>query len=124
MATRKSKCSQTGDLNLQEGAIFSRSLNDNRRMIMTGLYFIRFSTQNVCFNKKIIKKNNLNRNLEKTNRNRTMSSEPRVTDISVNRGSPIHHTVTRREIKEKKHLSYLKNPSRVLFYCHVFSLRC
>ena len=35
MATRKSKCSQTGDLNLQEGAIFSRSLNDNRRMIVT-----------------------------------------------------------------------------------------
>ena len=29
MATKKSKCSQTGDLNLQEGAIFSRSLNDN-----------------------------------------------------------------------------------------------
>ena len=28
------------------------------------------------------------RNLEKTNRNRTVSSEPRVTDISVNRGSP------------------------------------
>ena len=47
MATRKSKCSQTGDLNLQEGAIFSRSLNDNRRVIVTGLYFIRFSTQNV-----------------------------------------------------------------------------
>ena len=69
MATKKSKCSQTGDLNLQEGAIFSRSLNDNRRMIMTGLY--------------------MNRNLEKTNRNRTVSSEPRVTDISVNRGSPI-----------------------------------
>ena len=50
MATRKSKCSQTGDLNLKEGAISSRSLNDNRRMIVTGLYFIRFSTQNVCFN--------------------------------------------------------------------------
>ena len=46
MATKKSKCSQTGDLNLQEGAIFSLSLNDNRRMIMTGLYFIRFSSQN------------------------------------------------------------------------------
>ena len=29
-----------------------------------------------------------NRNLEKTNRNRTVSSEPWVTDISVNRGSP------------------------------------
>ena len=28
-----------------------------------------------------------NRNLKKTNRNRTVSSEPRVTDISVNRGS-------------------------------------
>ena len=41
---------KTGDLNLQEGAIFSRSLNDNRIMIMTGLYFIRVSTQNVCFN--------------------------------------------------------------------------
>ena len=68
MATRKSKCSQTGDINLQEDAIFSRSLNDNRRMIMTGLYFIRF--------------------LEKTNRNRTVSSEPRVTDTSVNGGSP------------------------------------
>ena len=47
MATRKSKYSQTGDLNLQEGAIFSRSLDDNRRMIMTGLYFVRFSSQNV-----------------------------------------------------------------------------
>ena len=46
MATRKSKCSQTGDLNLQEGAIFSGSLNDNRRMIMTELYFIRFSSNN------------------------------------------------------------------------------
>ena len=42
-------CSEC-DLNLQEGAIFSRSLNDNRRMIMTGLYFIRFSSQNICFN--------------------------------------------------------------------------
>ena len=62
MATRKSKCSQTGDLNLQEGAIFSRSLNDNRRMIMTGLYFIRFSSQNVCFNNVYSEKNtNLNR---------------------------------------------------------------
>ena len=50
MATKMSKCSQTGDLNLQEGAIFSRSLNDNRRMITTGLSFIRFSSQNVCFN--------------------------------------------------------------------------
>ena len=39
-----------GELKLQEGAIFSRSLNDNRRMIMTGLYFIRFSSENVCFN--------------------------------------------------------------------------
>ena len=27
MGTKKSKCSQTGDLNLHEGAIFSRSLN-------------------------------------------------------------------------------------------------
>ena len=49
MATKKSKCSQTGDLNLQEGAIFSRPLNDNRRMIITGLSFIRFPGQNVCF---------------------------------------------------------------------------
>ena len=93
MATRKSKCSQTGNLNLQEGAIFSRSFNDNRRMIMTGLYFIRFSSQNVCFNnvyslKKYRKPEPKRRNLEKTNRNRTVSSEPRVTDISVNRGSP------------------------------------
>ena len=91
MATRESKCSQTGDLNLQEGATFSRSLNDNRRMIMTGLYFIRFSSQNVCFNNVYSKKKHKpdpNRNLEKTNRNRTASSEPRVTDISVNRGSP------------------------------------
>ena len=56
MATRKSKCFQTGDLNLQEGAIFSRSLNDNRRMIMTGLYFIRFSSQNICFNNVYSKK--------------------------------------------------------------------
>ena len=46
---------KTGDLNLQEGAIFSRSLNDNRRMIMTGLYFIRFSSQNACFNTFIVK---------------------------------------------------------------------
>ena len=44
MATRKSKCFQTGHLNLQEGAVFSRSLNDNRRIIMTGVYFIRFLT--------------------------------------------------------------------------------
>ena len=62
MATRKSKCFQTGDLNLQEGAIFSRSLNDNRRMIMTGLYFIRFSSQNVCLTAFTVKKTtNLNR---------------------------------------------------------------
>ena len=62
MATRKSKCSQTGDLNLQEGAILSRPLNDNRTMIMTGLYFIRFASQNVCFNNVYSKKNtNLNR---------------------------------------------------------------
>ena len=40
MATRKSKCSQTGDLNLQEGAIFFRSLNDNRRMIRAVFYKI------------------------------------------------------------------------------------
>ena len=91
MATRKSKCSQTGDLNLQESAIFSLSLNDNRRMIMTGLYFIRFSSQNVCFkNVYSLKKYKPepNRNLEKTNRNRTVSYEPRVTDIYFNRGSP------------------------------------
>ena len=84
MATRKSKRSQTGDFNLQEGAIFSRSLNDNRRMIMAGLYFIRFSSQNVCFNSVYSKKKHKpepNRNLEKTNRNRTVSSEPRVTAI-------------------------------------------
>ena len=92
MATRKPKCSQTGDLNLQEGAIFSRTLNDNRIMIVTGLCFIRFSSQNVCFKIVYSKKKHRpkpNRNLEKTNRNRTVSSEPRVTDISVNRGSPI-----------------------------------
>ena len=49
---------EMGDLNLQEGAIFSRSLNDNRRMIMTrlALYFIRFSSQNVCFNSVYSKK--------------------------------------------------------------------
>ena len=79
MATRKSKCSQTSDLNLQEGAIFSRSLNDNRRRIMTGLYFISFSSQNVCFNNVYSLKKykpEPNRNLEKTNRNRTVSSEP------------------------------------------------
>ena len=73
MATRRSKYSQTGDLNLKEGAIFSRSLNDNRRMIVTGLYFIRFSSQNVCFNNVYSNKKNRhkpepNRNLEKTNR--------------------------------------------------------
>ena len=93
MATRKSKCSQTGDLNLQEGAIFSRSLNDNRRMIMIGLYFIRFSSQNVCFNNVYSLKKckpEPNWNLEMTNQNRTVSSEPRVTDISVNRGSPVN----------------------------------
>ena len=33
MATRKSKCSQTGDLNVQEGAIFSLSLNDYDKAI-------------------------------------------------------------------------------------------
>ena len=60
MATRKSKCSQTGDFNLQEDAIFSRSLNYDRRMIMTGL-FIRFSSQNVSFNNVYSLKNtNLN----------------------------------------------------------------
>ena len=89
MATRKSKYSQTGDLNVQEGVIFSRSLNDNRRMVMTALYFIRFSSENACFNNVYSKTmQNPNRNLEKTNRNRAVSSEPRVTDISVNRGSP------------------------------------
>ena len=56
MATRKSKCSQTPVLNLQDGAILSRPLNDNRTMIMTGLYFIRFSSQNVCFNNVYSKK--------------------------------------------------------------------
>ena len=67
MATRKSKCSQTGNLNLQEGAIFSRSFNDNRRMIMTGLYFIRFSSQNVCFNNVYsLKKNTANLNRTET----------------------------------------------------------
>ena len=68
-------------VNLQEGAIFSRSLNDNRRMIMTGLYFIRFSSQNVCFNSVYSKK-------KTQSWNRTVSSEPRLTDISVNRDSP------------------------------------
>ena len=68
-------------VNLQEGAIFSRSLNDNRRMIMTGLYFIRFSSQNVCFNSIYSKK-------KTQSWNRTVSSEPRLTDISVNRDSP------------------------------------
>ena len=84
MVTRRSKCSQTGDLNLQEGAIFSHPLNDNRRMIMTGLCFIyklRFSNQNVCFNNFIVKyKPERNRNLEKTNR--TVSSELWVTDLT------------------------------------------
>ena len=85
------------DLNLQEGAIFSCSLNDNtcRRMVVTGLYFIRFSSQNMSVLTTFIqylqlKKYKLepNRNLEKMNRNRTVSSEPRVTNILVNRGSP------------------------------------
>ena len=35
-----------------------------------------------------------NRNLEKTNRNQTVSSEPRVTDISFNRGSPTNMAAT------------------------------
>ena len=72
MATRKSKCSQTDDLTLQESAIFAHSLNDNRIMIMTGLYFIRFSNQNVCFSnvysKKKYKPEPNGRKLEKTNR--------------------------------------------------------
>ena len=71
MATKKSKCSQMGDLNLQEGAIFCRSLNDNRRMIMTGLYFIIFSSQNTSVLTTLIVKKykpGPNRNLEKTNR--------------------------------------------------------
>ena len=50
MVTRKSECSLKGDINLQEGAIFFRSLNDNERMNMTGLYFIKYSSQNVRFN--------------------------------------------------------------------------
>ena len=45
-----------------EGTIFSRSLNDNRRMIMTGLCFIRFSSQNVCFSSAYSKKKNTNLN--------------------------------------------------------------
>ena len=38
MATRKSKCSQTGDLNVQQGAIFSRSLNDYDRAIFYKIF--------------------------------------------------------------------------------------
>ena len=45
MATRKS----TGDLNLQEGGIFSRSLNDNRRMIMTGSIFYKIFQSECLF---------------------------------------------------------------------------
>ena len=52
-STTNIKQLQNGDQKiemLQEGAIFSRSLNDYRRMIATGLPFIKFSSQNVCFN--------------------------------------------------------------------------
>ena len=84
MATRKSKCFQTGNLNLQEGAIFSRSLNDNRRMIMTGLYFIRFLTTFIVKKKHEPKSG-------KDEPKPNVSSEPRLTDISVNRGSPSKH---------------------------------
>ena len=95
MATTKSKCSQTGDLNLQEGAIFSRSLNDNRRMIMTGLYFIRFYGQNVCLNNLYSKTTQIWTELisgkDEPKPNREFNSEPRVTDISVNRANAAKH---------------------------------
>ena len=69
MATRKFP---DGRLNLQEGAIFSRSLNDNGRMIMTGLYFIRFSSQNVCFNNVY----SLKKSKPEPNRNLELRFEP------------------------------------------------
>ena len=49
MATRQSKCSQTGNLNLQEGAIFS-PLNGNRRMIDRAIFYNIFQSEYVCFN--------------------------------------------------------------------------
>ena len=52
MATRKSKCSQTGDLNLQEGAIFSRSLNDNRRMISDRAIFYKIFQSECLFQQR------------------------------------------------------------------------
>ena len=81
-----------GDLNLQEGAIFSRSLNDNEKWLWQGYivwdFPVRMSVLTTFIVKKKFKSEPNRLNLETTNRNRTVSSEPRVTDISVNRGSP------------------------------------
>ena len=54
MATRKSKCSQTGDLNLQEGAIFSCSLNDNRRIIYDKAIFYKTFQSECLFRQHFI----------------------------------------------------------------------
>ena len=43
MATRNSKCPQTSDLNVQQGAIFCCSLNDYDRAIFYKIFSVRMS---------------------------------------------------------------------------------
>ena len=59
---------------------------------MTGLYFIRFSSQNVCFN-NVYSLKNTNLNRTEIWKRQTVSSVPRVTDISVNHGSPTYYVL-------------------------------
>ena len=80
MATRKLKCSQMDDLNVQQGAIFSRSLNDYDRAIFYKIFAVRMSVLTTFIVKKEYKPEP-NRNLEKTNRNRTMSSESLMCNV-------------------------------------------
>ena len=52
MVTRKSKCPLTGDLNVQQGAIFSRSLNDYDRAIFYKIFAVRMSVLTTFIIKK------------------------------------------------------------------------
>ena len=71
------------------------------RMIMTGLYFIRFSSQNVCFDNAFIVKK-----IQTWTEPKSGKDEPKPNrefwtagnrDISVNRGSPTRGTPRDRE---------------------------
>ena len=50
--TRKSKCPLTGDLNVQQGAIFSLSLNDYDRAIFYKIFAVRMSVLTLFIIKK------------------------------------------------------------------------